>query len=147
MFLRILEPNSQPHLLQPSICADAYQIGTQESLQRTLLLKRSFIKKNSQETVFVRVTTVTNNDTHQIPIPWFLITATISSISLPSSCSLCLVSNMLCWPTWPTYLFIYLPVAPVFLSPFSIAPPSPSSAVPSGSPGKGIKDINTQISP
>ncbi len=54
---------------------------------------------------------------------------------------------MLCWPTWPTYLFIYLPVAPVFLSPFSIAPPSPQSAVPSGSPGKGIKDINTQISP
>ncbi len=34
----------------------------------------------------------------------------------------CLVSNIPCWLPWPTYPFVYLPVAPVFRSPFSTAP-------------------------
>ncbi len=74
----------------------------------------------------ILVATVSTNNTHQIPIPWLLITATCqrSSTALypctPPVHSLSgLKTSML------TYLihwhFVYLPVAPVFISLFSTA--------------------------
>ncbi len=68
-----------------------------------------------------RVNTVTafsSNNTHQIPIPWFVITTT------------CQHSSTVLYPCTPppppfTHCLVYLPVAPVFLCPFSTAPVFP----------------------
>ncbi len=87
--------------------------------------------------------------------PWFLITATCqhSSIALhpctPPVHSLSDLKHSLF--TYLTHLPFCLLTrwssVPIPFSNRSCAPPSPRSAVPSVAPGKGIKDINTQISP
>ncbi len=83
--------------------------------------------KRVYRVVCQRVTAVSTNDIHQIQIPWLLITAICQhSLTALYPCTppvhplSGLKHSML---TYLTHLsFVYLPVAPVFLSPFSTAP-------------------------
>ncbi len=89
-----------------------------------------------QEGYCQRVTAVSTNGTHQIPITWFLIAATCqhsSTALLPFTHWM--ISNIPCWLTF--CLLTSCSSVPIPVLHHSCAPPSPCSAVPFESHGKG----------